>query len=93
MCYGLHEFYCFGAAVGSIPAVFLLAIIAFLSLLAYIAGKLKEVDMKKVNNKKTVTAKFVIYGRKFCGEFLLILVAISAGWTAGNVQLQLLRVA
>lgn len=42
---------------------------------------------------KTVAAKFVVCGRRFLGESLLGVAAIGAGWTAGNVQLQLSRVA
>ena len=88
----------FGVVVGSIPPVYLFIIVTVLSLMASIAGKLKEVNMKKTGTKKakkkmTVKTMFVTCSRKFSAEFLLCLVAIGTGWTVGQVPPTLSRIA
>ena len=75
--------------MGSNPIVFLVLIAIFLTVLAYVAGKLKEVNMEQINTPKvgvkTKAIKLVSVVRSGVSDFLMVVIAMGASWTVGAV--------
>ena len=98
LCYNHLRIQSFGVVVGSIPTVRLFLVTAILTLMALIAKKLKEANMKKTGEDKmikvkTVNTRFVTNSCEYSAEFLQCLAAIGTGWTVASVPPTLRKIA